>query len=109
MTFVGTELAFESEIGGKTVMVTARAAMCGANHLPDDLREVAENGARKFLQAVGEVNHIKTPEEMTQLLLQGQYRGVKIIARVDPNDKTRPENHLPPVCWDPSQTTFKKL
>lgn len=104
--FEGTEVVFQGVIGEFHAEITCRAAICGSNHLPDELVEPAVSGMLRYLQAVKDGRNVRDLEHLQSILQEGP-RGPKIMAKKKP--QAAPEKNRPSICWDPSQTTFKKL
>jgi hypothetical protein len=104
--FIGTEVVFSAQIGEFKAEVTARASLCGSNHLPDEYVEPAVSGMLRYLQAVKDGRNVRNLEHLREILQEGP-RGLRIMAKERPQEA--PEKDRKPICWDPSQTTFKKL
>jgi len=104
--FVGTEVVFQTKIGDLRLEVTSKAALCGSNRLPDEFVVSTVSGMVRFLQAVNDGRNIRGPEHFHKVLREGP-KGLRIMVMGKPQDPR--ERKVPPICWDPSQTTFKKL
>ena len=100
--FVGTEVVFQGRIGDFHAEIKAKAAVCGSNHLPDERQEAAVSGMLRYLKAVKDSRNVRDLDHLQEILQEGP-RGLRIMAKKDPRDTSSP------ICWDPSQTVFKKL